>query len=110
VSRWLAAAVLLGAAGRAAAEIPPDSAFAPWFSSRGVTVEIARMPAGPPWIRGRGEIPAPAAKVSAALADFGRYRDLFAPGVARRPGPVFPRAAPPPRLDGSRKMKGVAAL
>jgi hypothetical protein len=83
VSRWLTAALLLGTAARAAGEMPPDSAFAPWFSSRGVTVEIARTPAGPPWIRSRGEIPAPAAKVAAALSDFRRYRDLFAPAVRK---------------------------
>jgi len=55
----------------------------PWFTDRGIAVEIARMPSGPPWIRGRGEIPAAAAKVAAVLSDFTRYRDFFGPAVKR---------------------------
>ena len=80
--RFAAAASLLFAAAVGSAEMPPDAAFTPWFASRGVSVEIARS-AAPPWIRGRAEIPAPAAKVAAALSDFRRYRDLFAPGVKK---------------------------
>ena len=79
----LACALLSTAPLGAGMERPPDSAFAPWFESRGVTVEIARQASEPPWVRGRGEIPAPASKVAAALSDFGRYRDLFAPGVKK---------------------------
>jgi len=65
------------------AAIPGDLSFSPWFTSRGVSVEIARQSSGPPWIRSRGEIPAPAAKVAAVLSDFGRYRELFSPAVKR---------------------------
>ncbi len=81
--RLAAGASIVWAAAFAAAEAPPDPAFATWLESRGVTVEIARSPASPPWIRGRGEIPAPASKVAAALSDFRRYRDLFAPAVKK---------------------------
>ncbi|HYK43494.1 MAG TPA: START domain-containing protein [Thermoanaerobaculia bacterium] len=84
LTRRLGAAACLFLAGALVrGEAPPDSAFAPWFVSRGVSVEIARSPGGPPWIRGRGEIPAPAAKVAAVLSDFRRYRDLFAPAVKK---------------------------
>lgn len=62
---------------------PADSAFTPWFTSRGVAVEIARQQAGPPWIRGRGEIPAPAVAVARVLSDFGHYRELFLPAVKK---------------------------
>lgn len=68
------------ACGRAAGA---DLDFAPWFTSRGIEVQISRSPSGPPWIRGNGEIPAPAAKVAALLSDFSRYRELFAPAVKR---------------------------
>ncbi|MDQ6892011.1 MAG: START domain-containing protein [Acidobacteriota bacterium] len=79
----IAAVALTLFAAAARAEMPPDSAFAPWFASRGVSVEIAKSSSGPPWIRGRGEIPAPASKVAAALSDFRRYRELFAPAVKK---------------------------
>lgn len=65
------------------AAIPGDLSFSPWFTSRGISVEIARQPSGPPWIRSRGEIPAPASKVAAVLSDFGRYRELFSPAVKK---------------------------
>lgn len=71
---------------------PPDAAFDPWFVSRGISVEIARQRSGPAWIRGRGAISAPAAKVAAALSDFEHYRDLFAPGV--RKADVLERKSP----------------
>jgi hypothetical protein len=77
------ASVLAFGALAASGTIPPDLRFEPWFTSRGVSVEIARPPASPPWIRGRAEIPAPASKVAAALSDFGKYRDLFAPALRR---------------------------
>jgi hypothetical protein len=72
----LFAPLLLGA-------IPADLSFAPWFTSRGISVDISRQPSGPPWIRGRGEIPASASTVAAALSDFGRYRELFSPAVKK---------------------------
>jgi methylamine utilization protein MauE/polyketide cyclase/dehydrase/lipid transport protein len=81
--RMGAAACVFLAAALASGQAPPDSAFSPWFVSRGVSVEIARSAQGPPWIRGRGEIPAPASKVAAALSDFRRYRELFAPAVKK---------------------------
>jgi hypothetical protein len=83
--RAASAALLLWAAalGVSLAQRPPDSAFTAWFTDRGIAVEIARMPSGPPWIRGRGEIPAAPAKVAAALSDFSRYRELFAPAIKR---------------------------
>jgi hypothetical protein len=65
------------------AAIPPDLTFAPWFTSRGISVEIARPSSGAPWIRGLGEIPASAARVSAALGDFAHYHELFAPAVKK---------------------------
>jgi hypothetical protein len=67
----------------ALATVPADLRFEPWFTSRGVSVEIARPSAGPPWIRGRAEVPAPASKVAAALSDFVRYKELFAPALKR---------------------------
>ncbi len=66
-----------------AAAIPGDASFSPWFNSRGIEVEIFRPSSGPPWIRARGEIPAPASRVAAALSDFARYRELFAPAVRK---------------------------
>jgi hypothetical protein len=78
------------------AAIPSDPSFAPWFTSRGISVEIARQPSGPPWIRGRGEIPVSASKVAAVLSDFGRYRELFSPAV--RKADVLDREGPAARL------------
>lgn len=75
----VAAALGLGAL----AAMPADLKFEPWFTSRGVAVEIARQPAGPPWLRSRAEVPAPAAKVAAALSDFARYKELFAPAIKK---------------------------
>ena len=63
--------------------IPAELKFEPWFTSRGVAVEIARQPAGPPWLRSRAEITASAAKVAAAMSDFARYKELFAPAIKR---------------------------
>jgi hypothetical protein len=82
--RRFAAAVLGAVIPLAAmpAELPPLR-FEPWFTSRGVAVEIARQPSGPPWIRGRAEVPAPASKVAAALSDFARYKELFAPALKK---------------------------
>ncbi|MEO8188967.1 MAG: SRPBCC family protein [Acidobacteriota bacterium] len=63
--------------------VPSEADFSPWFTSRGIDVRIARASAGPPWLRGRGEIPAPAAKVAAVLSDFAHYRELFSPAVKK---------------------------
>ena len=58
-----------------------DAAFTPWFTAHGVQVAIARRPDALPWLRGTAELPAAAETVAAALTDFQRYRDLFAPAV-----------------------------
>jgi hypothetical protein len=65
------------------AAVPTGLDFSPWFTSRGISVEIARPESGPPWLRSRGEIPAPAAKVYGVLADFSAYGRLFAPAVKK---------------------------
>lgn len=61
--------------------VPADLSFAPWFTSRGVSVEIARPGGGPPWLRGTAEISASAEKVGEALRDFDKYREVFSPAV-----------------------------
>lgn len=85
----LAAAAVLG---QVLPGMPSDASFTPWFTSRGVAVEIARQSSGPAWIRGRGEIPASAARVAAVLSDFDHYRDFFAPAV--RKADVVERESP----------------
>lgn len=55
----------------------------PWFSSRGVEVEIARVEAGAPWIRGTGEVPASAEKIAAVVTDFDHYREIFSPALKK---------------------------
>ncbi|MEO8430874.1 MAG: SRPBCC family protein [Acidobacteriota bacterium] len=79
----IAAGLLLAVAPGFAVPVPEDGAFSRWFTARGVQIEIARSPSSPPWIRGRGTIPASAARVAAALSDFSRYRELFAPAVKK---------------------------
>ncbi len=79
LSDFALAAVVLALGGAA----PADVEFVPWFTSRGVEVRIARSPAGPPWLRSSGEIPAPASRVAAALSDFPHYRELFSPAVKK---------------------------
>jgi polyketide cyclase/dehydrase/lipid transport protein len=74
-----AAAMLLATLGA----VPRDLPFVFWFSSRGVDVEIARPPAGPPWLRSRGEIPVAASRVAAVLSDFAHYRELLSPAVRK---------------------------
>ena len=74
--RTLAAAVLL-------ASLPADLPFQPWFTSRGVAVDIARQEKAPPWLRGTAELPAPAEKVVQVLTEYRGYRELFAPGVKK---------------------------
>ncbi|HYR47080.1 MAG TPA: hypothetical protein VER78_08740, partial [Thermoanaerobaculia bacterium] len=56
--------------------IPPDLPFTSWFASRGVKVEIARSPLGPPWLRGTADLPASADAVFAILAGFRQYREI----------------------------------
>ena len=63
------------------AAIPPGLPFAPWHASHGVKVEIARLPPGPPWVRGTAEIPASAERVFAAVTDYRHYREIFAPAI-----------------------------
>ena len=65
------------------AVIPQGLPFAPWFSERGVSVEIARLGADAPWIRGTAELPADAARVREALLEFEQYPRIFSPAVAR---------------------------
>jgi hypothetical protein len=64
-----------------ASPVPPDLPFAPWFTARGVAVEIARRGPEPPWIRASAELPADANRVAALLVDFGHYRELFSPAL-----------------------------
>lgn len=61
--------------------VPADLPFAHWFASRGIRVEIARVPQGPPWLRGTAEIPVAAGRVFEALTGFERYRELFSPAL-----------------------------
>jgi hypothetical protein len=68
---------LLAAAGVVPAELP----FQDWFTARGVAVEIARMPGGPPWVRGTAQLAAAPERIAEVLKDVGRYREIFAPAV-----------------------------
>ncbi len=61
--------------------IPADLPFTQWFSSRGVKVEIARLPDGPPWIRGVAELPVTADRVLTVLVDFRHYEEIFRPAL-----------------------------
>lgn len=70
------AAVLLSA-------VRPDLSFEPWFTERAVSVEIARRPGPIPWVRGIGELEAPASRVEAVLSDFAGYRALMEPAVLK---------------------------
>ena len=65
----------------AVSAVPPDLPFTAWFTSRGVKVEIARPPQGPPWLRGTADLPASADAVFGMLAGFRLYREIFAPAV-----------------------------
>lgn len=58
-------------------------AWQPWFSARGVEVEIARVEAGTPWIRGTGDVPAAAEKIAALITDFEDYREIFSPALKK---------------------------
>ncbi len=61
----------------------PELSFEPWFTERSVTVSIARVPSGVPWIRGVAELPASAEKVFAAVTDYAGYRKFFDPAVEK---------------------------
>lgn len=61
--------------------IPAEIPFEPWFSERGVAVEIARQGGGTPWVRGTAELPVSARRVAAVLLDYEHYRDIFAPAL-----------------------------
>lgn len=74
MSRLIALFVVLSA-------IPPELTFTPWFTADGVDVAIARQPDALPWLRGSAELPVAAESVAAALTDFQRYKDFFAPAV-----------------------------
>jgi len=63
------------------ASVPADFRFEPWFTQREVSVSIARVPGGIPWIRGVAELPVPAEKVFEAITDYARYREFFRPAV-----------------------------
>ncbi|MGH9316666.1 MAG: START domain-containing protein [Thermoanaerobaculia bacterium] len=71
-------AVLLAAS---LASIPADRAFEPWFTERQVSVSIARVPGGTPWIRGVAELPVPAEAVFTVVVDYPHYREFFHPAV-----------------------------
>ncbi len=58
-----------------------DLTFTPWFTSRGVAVDIARQTEAPPWLRATAELPVSSEEVFAILADFHGYHHLFAPAV-----------------------------
>src|SRR5215813_7569386 len=65
--------------------IPGDLPFSRWFTAHdhGIEVQIARMPEGPPWLRGVAEVSAPAGRVFALLADLRRYPRLFGPPLEK---------------------------
>lgn len=65
------------------AAVPPALPFAEWFVSRGVRVEIVRVPGGPPWIRGAAELRAPAKRIAGIVSDFRRYERIFAPAIRK---------------------------
>lgn len=73
--------LVLGVVLAALIPLPADSAFAPWFTSRGVQVEIARQAQGPPWLRGTAELPAAAETVWRVLTDYRHYKEFFSPAV-----------------------------
>ena len=63
--------------------IPPNLPFQPWFTSRGVQVEIAKVPGSPPWLRATAELPVAAEKVAPVLTDFRHYREFFSPAIKK---------------------------
>jgi len=62
------------------AALSVNPTFTPWFTDRGVAVEIARTPAAP-WLRGTTVLAVGADKVGAAIGDFAHYKELFAPAI-----------------------------
>jgi carbon monoxide dehydrogenase subunit G len=57
--------------------------YTPWFSERGVHVDIARSKDATPWVRGTFELPVPPAKVISVVTDYKRYKEIFAPALER---------------------------
>jgi hypothetical protein len=68
-----------------ASAIPADLSFSRWFTSHAdaVEVQIARVPGGPPWIKGVAEVAAPAERVFAIVTDFRRYAGIFGPTLKK---------------------------
>ena len=58
-------------------------AWQPWFSSRGVEVEIARVAGGAPWIRGTAELPASGERIAEVVSDFDDYKRIFSPALKK---------------------------
>jgi hypothetical protein len=67
----------------ALAEAMPESGFEPWFVEREVSVSRTRAPDAVPWVRAIAELPVSAAAVYDVVTDYGSYRELFEPLVAR---------------------------
>jgi hypothetical protein len=61
--------------------VPAALRFEGWFAERGVTVSIARVEDGPPWVRGIAELPVPADVVFAVVTDYAHYVELMSPAV-----------------------------
>ena len=65
--------------------LPGDLPFSRWFTSHeeAVEVQIARVPSGPPWLRGVAEVAAPPDRVFEVLTDFRAYAKTFAPTLKK---------------------------
>jgi hypothetical protein len=65
--------------------IPADLSFSRWFTAHAdaVEVQIARPPAGPPWLKGVAEVAAPPERVFAVVTDFRRYSKIFGPTLKK---------------------------
>lgn len=63
------------------AAVAPAATFTPWFTDRGVQVETSRHGSETPWIRGTFDVSVTPDKVVAALSDFKRYKEIFAPAL-----------------------------
>ena len=86
LSLWLLAAargksVMFAAWLALPAAIPAELLFEPWFQEYGVTVSIARVSDGPPWVRGVAELPVGADVVFGIVTDYAHYLDLMSPVV-----------------------------
>lgn len=78
----IGAAIHLAVAGSSEAGSEAAS-FKPWFTERGVHVEISRTSDEIPWIRGTFELPVRPEKVIEVVSDFPRYKEIFAPALER---------------------------